>query len=88
MTDLADIHEQLKAHELNDSLHFQKLDDHLANLEDKLLDPKDGVLVRIEAQVAYTNGKLRKITFALTLIAGVVIGLGFTEARAIIPFIL
>jgi hypothetical protein len=33
----------------------------------------------IDKKVAYTNGKVRKITVALVLLAGITIGLGFTE---------
>lgn len=36
-------------------------------------------LSRIETQVAYTNGKVKKITLALVLLAGVCIGLGFQQ---------
>lgn len=42
----------------------------------------------IETQVKFTNGKVRKIIVAMIFLAGVVIGLGFTEAKLILPLLL
>lgn len=41
-------------------------------------------LSRIEVQVSYTNGKVKRITLALVLLSGVSIGLGFQQVA---PFI-
>lgn len=38
----------------------------------------------IQKQVAYTNGKVRKIVIALVLLAGIVIGQTFTNTHDII----
>lgn len=44
-------------------------------------------LSRIELQVIYTNGKVRKLIIALVLIAGVVIGQNFANMKEIIGLI-
>jgi hypothetical protein len=91
--------DEMKAHQLSDSLEFTKAQrerqemrqeaalaaQEMKNMRYQLLDDKEGILPRIERRVSYTNGKVRKITIALVLIAGIVIGLGFTEARLLIP---
>lgn len=41
-------------------------------------------LSRIETQVAYTNGKVRKVILALVLMFGLLIGLGFDKADIIL----
>lgn len=41
----------------------------------------------IKAQVAYTNGKVRKIIIALVLISGIVIGQTFTNTHDIISLL-
>lgn len=41
----------------------------------------------IAAQAAYTNGKLKKTIMALIFLAGVMVGLGFLEAKTILPFL-
>jgi hypothetical protein len=41
-------------------------------------------LQTIEAQVGYTNGKVRKIIIALIFIGGLTIGLGFDKADLLI----
>lgn len=41
----------------------------------------------IEEKVTYTNGKVRRITIALVLISGVIIGQQFTSSEQIINFI-
>jgi hypothetical protein len=45
-------------------------------------------LSRIEMQVSYTNGKVKKITLALVLLGGVCIGLGFQQVAPILGLIL
>jgi hypothetical protein len=44
-------------------------------------------LSRVETQVAYTNGKVKKITVALVLLAGMMIGLGFDKAPLLLSLI-
>jgi hypothetical protein len=41
----------------------------------------------IQKQVAYTNGKVRKIIIALVLIAGVLIGQTFTDTHQVISLL-
>jgi hypothetical protein len=41
----------------------------------------------IEQQVAFTNGKVRKIILALVLVFGILIGLGFTQAPLILAIL-
>lgn len=36
-------------------------------------------LTRIETQVSFTNGKVKKIIVGLAIVGGIVIGLGFTQ---------
>lgn len=91
MSDLRDIHDELKkqsnqlvSHSLDDSLHFQKLDDHFTTIEDRLLDQHEGVLPRIERQVAYTNGRVRWTEKMIWLAIG---GLGVLTAL-VIPVLL
>ena len=45
-------------------------------------------LERIEKQVIYTNGKLKKLTIALVAVAAFVLGLGLVEAKTILALIL
>jgi hypothetical protein len=47
-----------------------------------------GSLSRIEMQVAYTNGKVKKITLALVLLSGVCIGLGFQQIGPILSLVI
>lgn len=44
-------------------------------------------LSRIETQVSYTNGKVRKIIIALVLMFGLLIGLGFDKAGLVLSFL-
>lgn len=44
-------------------------------------------LSRIETQVSYTNGKVRKMIIALILVFGIFIGQNFTNAHEIIGLI-
>lgn len=46
-----------------------------------------GSLTRIETQVGFTNGKVRKIIVALLLVSGIVIGQTFTNPRDIIQLL-
>lgn len=77
----------------NRSLIFEKLEDVKKTLEVRLtnfeLDTR-GSLSRVELasdkindQVAYTNGKVRKIIIALVLIGGIVIGQTMTNSEII-----
>ena len=50
-------------------------------------DGIDEGLEKIDKKVSYTNGKVRKIIIALTLIAGIVIGQTFTNAHDIIELL-
>nr|AKH47978.1 hypothetical protein [uncultured marine virus] len=45
-----------------------------------------GKLDQILDQVKFTNGKVKKITLALVLIGGFVVGLGLKEFNTIIAF--
>lgn len=45
-------------------------------------------LSRIETQVAYTNGKVKKITIGLVFLAGLCIGLGILEGGQFLSLIL
>jgi hypothetical protein len=49
-------------------------------------DTRDS-LARIETQVAFTNGKVRKLIMALILVGGIVIGLGFTQGTSLVSII-
>ena len=44
-------------------------------------------LSRIETQVSYTNGKVRRITVILVFVIGLVVGLGFVDVRSILPLL-
>jgi hypothetical protein len=55
---------------------------------DLLHDQIFKALKRIEDQVTYTNGKLKKVTLSLVAVAAFAIGLGIVEAKAILTFIL
>jgi hypothetical protein len=44
-------------------------------------------LSRIEIQVAFTNGKVRKITVALVLMGGIMLGAGFQYAPTILSLL-
>lgn len=44
-------------------------------------------LTRIETQVAFTNGKLRKVIVALIFLSGLSLGFGIIDAKVILPFI-
>lgn len=44
-------------------------------------------LSRIEVQVGFTNGKVRKLILALIFLAGVIVGLGILDARVITPLL-
>lgn len=47
-----------------------------------------GSLTRIETQVAFTNGKVRKIIIALILLFGISIGLGFDKADILVKLLI
>jgi len=53
------------------------------NVVEKLDDLKLAV-EKVDAKVTYTNGKVRKITVALILLSGIVIGQNFTSAKDIV----
>lgn len=51
---------------------------------------RDGIkrdLQDIKTMVTYTNGKVKKIVIALTLLTGIVIGQNFTSTHSIIQLI-
>ena len=45
-------------------------------------------LSRIEMQVGYTNGKVKKIVLALVLLSGVCIGLGFQQLAPMLSLLI
>lgn len=44
-------------------------------------------LARIETQVGFTNGKVRKIIIVLVFLIGVIVGLGVLDAKVIAPLL-
>jgi hypothetical protein len=68
-----------------------KIDNFKNVLELKMSDNHKAAadsLSRIEMQVGYTNGKVKKITLALVLLGGVCIGLGFQQVSPFLGLIL
>jgi hypothetical protein len=72
----------------------KSLGDQIGNvqnaLELKMSDDHKTVadsLSRIEIQVAFTNGKVRKITVALVLMGGIMLGAGFQYAPTVLSLL-
>lgn len=68
-----------KIEHVKDALELRITDNHNATAAS---------LSRIETQVAYTNGKVKKITIALVLLAGVCVGLGFQQIGPVLSLLL
>lgn len=56
-----EINEMLVGHEKLDVLRFAEGLNATKELEEKLLDPQNGILVRIEKQTTTTNGRVTKL---------------------------
>lgn len=70
---------------------IEKVDVATLHLADRLADFEKDTresLSRIEVQVSYTNGKVKKIVLALVLLSGVCIGLGFQQIGPVLSLIL
>lgn len=95
MTDKSELYdEKFKnlAAKIEDSAH--ELKNKIQNIQNvielKMSDNHKNVadsLQRVELAQAYTNGKVRKITVFLVFLSGIVIGLGFTEAKVLLPLL-
>jgi len=58
----------------------QKTDDYHLRQDEKL----DAIIIKVD----YTNGKVRKMTIALTAVAAFSVGLGLVEGKALLSLII
>ncbi len=69
----------------------EKIDSGIEHVSDRVAgfekDTRES-LTRIETQVGYTNGKVKKIILALVLLSGITLGLGFNQLGPVLGLLI